>query len=52
MNSERARSSNLDSNLDYLRSILTGALTPKDESPFKVPFPIYEDSRLQAGGGR
>jgi uncharacterized protein (TIGR00369 family) len=28
------------SNLDYLRKILSGTLTPTDESPFNFPFPI------------
>jgi uncharacterized protein (TIGR00369 family) len=30
------------SNLDYLRSILTGTVTPTDKSPFNFPFPIMK----------
>jgi len=35
------------SNLDYLRSILNGAVTPTDESPFKFPFPIMKTLGLK-----
>src|SRR5438093_13285764 len=28
------------SNLDYLRKVLNGTLTPTDKSPFNFPFPI------------
>jgi uncharacterized protein (TIGR00369 family) len=38
MNSERA----LTSNLDYLRSILSGRVAPTDQSPFNFPFPIMK----------
>lgn len=30
------------SNLDYLRKLLSGALTPTDKSPFNFPFPIVK----------
>src|SRR5438094_10369274 len=30
------------SNLDYLRKVLNGTLTPTDKSPFNFPFPIMK----------
>ena len=30
------------SNLDYLRQLLSGTLTPTDKSPFNFPFPIMK----------
>jgi uncharacterized protein (TIGR00369 family) len=30
------------SNLDYLRKVLSGTLTPTDKSPFNFPFPIMK----------
>ena len=30
------------SNLDYLRKLLSGTVTPTDKSPFNFPFPIME----------
>ena len=30
------------SNLDYIRRILTGTVTPTDKSPFNFPFPIMK----------
>jgi uncharacterized protein (TIGR00369 family) len=30
------------SNLDYLRKLLSGTLTPTDKSPFNFPFPIMK----------
>jgi len=30
------------SNLDYLRKVLSGTLTPTDKSPFNFPFPIMQ----------
>ena len=30
------------SNLDYLRKLLSGTLTPTDKSPFSFPFPIMK----------
>ena len=30
------------SNLDYLRKVLSGTLTPMDKSPFNFPFPIMK----------
>jgi uncharacterized protein (TIGR00369 family) len=38
MNPETARTSNLD----YLRKLLSGMLTPTDKSPFNFPFPIMK----------
>lgn len=38
MNPETARISNLD----YLRKLLSGTLTPTDKSPFNFPFPIMK----------
>lgn len=38
MNPETARISNLD----YLRKVLSGTLTPTDKSPFNFPFPIMK----------
>jgi uncharacterized protein (TIGR00369 family) len=38
MNSKSARISNLD----YLRKLLSGTLTPTDKSPFNFPFPIMK----------
>jgi len=38
MNPETARISNLD----YLRKLLSGTVTPTDKSPFNFPFPIMK----------
>ncbi len=38
MNPQRPRISNLD----YLKRVLSGKLTPTDESPFNFPFPIMK----------
>jgi len=42
------------SNLDYLRKLLSGTLTPTDQSPFNFPFPIMKTLGLrlvEAGEG-
>ncbi|HEV8720161.1 MAG TPA: PaaI family thioesterase [Candidatus Binatia bacterium] len=43
MNPETARISNLD----YLRKLLSGTLTPTDKSPFNFPFPIMKTLGLR-----
>jgi len=43
MNPETARISNLD----YLRKLLCGSLTPTDQSPFHFPFPIMKTLGLR-----
>jgi uncharacterized protein (TIGR00369 family) len=35
------------SNLDYLRKLLSGILTPTDKSPFNFPFPIMKTLGLR-----
>ena len=35
------------SNLDYLRKLLSGTLTPTDKSPFNFPFPIMKTLGLR-----
>jgi uncharacterized protein (TIGR00369 family) len=35
------------SNLDYLRKLLSGTLTPTDQSPFNFPFPIMKTLGLR-----
>jgi uncharacterized protein (TIGR00369 family) len=35
------------SNLDYLRKLLSGKLTPTDKSPFNFPFPIMKTLGLR-----
>jgi acyl-coenzyme A thioesterase PaaI-like protein len=42
------------SNLDYLRRLLSGILTPTDKSPFNFPFPIMKTlgfSLVEVGEG-
>jgi hypothetical protein len=34
------------SNLDYLRKLLSGTVTPTDKSPFNFPFPLCRLSDL------